>query len=142
MKKSIIIIMTLFVLFATGCKEKNLICKKENIFSENVASYVINANFKNDKVNNMRFEIETNVAEKYIEYLDILEKELLENYVYYQNKEGIKLNTSKNNNIITLDINIEFNKLNEELKKDLGISENSSYRNAKKSLESSGFVCN
>ena len=62
-------------------------------------------------------------------------------YEQYQNKEGIKLNTSRNNNIVTLNIDIQFSELTEELKRGLGISSKSTYQDAKKSLESSGFVC-
>lgn len=140
MKKNLII-MTLLILIVTGCKEKQLICNMEQIKSENIISYEINAYFKKDKVDKLHLEINTNLADKYVEYSHLLEQELLESYVQYQNKEGIKFNTSRNNNIVTLDIEIEFSELTEELKKGLGISSKSSYKDAKKSLESSGFVC-
>ena len=140
MKKNAIII--LFVILVTGCQNKQLNCNMEQIVSENVVSYEINADFNKNKVNNMHFKMQTTMADKYLDYAHILEQEILDNYQNYQNKEGIKINASRNTNNVILDIDIDFSIFNEELKKDLGISSSSNYKDAKKSLESSGFICN
>lgn len=140
MKKNIIILLLL--VFITGCKNKQLSCSMEKIVSENVVSYEVNANFDKNRINNMHFKMQTTVADKYIDYAHILEQEILDNYQDFQNKEGIKINTSRNNNNVILDIDIDFSIFNEELKKDLGINSDSNYKDAKKSLESSGYICN
>ena len=71
MKKSLVI-MTLLILFVTGCKEKQLICNMEQIKSEIIISYEINANFKKDKVSKLYFEINAKLPDKYVEFFRYL----------------------------------------------------------------------
>lgn len=141
MKKLIIMFTILF--FITGCNNKKLKCFMEQAVSENNVSYTVIVNWQNRKVSNTKFEFVTKFTGEYLEYIDDFKQQLLNDYINYDNKNGINVNVSKSDNAVNLIMNMDLSKMDNELKKELKINDgNSSYKEVKLSLENLGYVCN
>ena len=146
MKRKILLVL-LLCLLVTGCGEKKienktLVCKINSVILENEVEERLSAQFVEDNLKSANLEVKMLVNEKYIDYKDILETNLLNSYVDYQNKEGITFNLLNEENSIKLNISIDFEKIESDSMNVLGLnSEQNTYNDAYETLTKNGFIC-
>ena len=142
MKTTKVIMIFLFSVFIlTGCNNKQLSCtKKENIESGTATEKQI-ITFENNKINSYSAEMAIKLNDDYKDYADMLLDNLATPFKKYQNKDGVKYNISKKDNIISITFNGDYTKMDDNTKDSLGISEKASFDKIKTSLEKDGYTC-
>ena len=142
--KKIILMLSLVLIILSGCKketDKKLICTKNSKIEENDIVEVLETYFVEDKISVANLETRLIVNEKYKEYVDVLEQQLIANYSEYQNKKGIDFSILKGTEDVKVIIKINFKELTESLES-LGImNDDSTYLDISKTLPTIGFVC-
>ena len=102
----------------------------------------LEASFEQDKVISINMKIQTLLNEKYVPYIDSFVTQMEEQFSNYKDKKGITSNVYQDESSVTISISFNINNLDEETKNELGfIDTNDTYKNAKKSLEKSGYTC-
>lgn len=142
MKK--VIILFLGCLLVTGCKssKKFLNCTLTQQVSENTIKQDVSATFSGDNVLNLTMNVETILEEQYIEHIDTFVEQIDKQFESYKGKKGITTNTTKKENSVIFNMDINVDEMDEEAKNILGIMDTeSSYETAKKSLENAGYTC-
>lgn len=139
--KKLVLIMTLFLL--TGCQNEKLECSKTSKGTDNLNMVeTMNLTFKFNEVTNMSIKSKINIYGKYVNYVDDLEIMLKEQYKDLQNKKGISFKTEKEKTAISIKINANIKKMDEEAKKELSIiNTKKSKEKTKEELENQGYKC-
>lgn len=132
----------LLVIFLTGCsKDKSLNCVMGNdVYGNNVVE-TIDAFFKNGEISSINIKHEITLDEENSEYTEIYKKKIDEQFESFKDKQGIIVNLSEKDNVITLDVSIDVLNMNDEASKVIGFSISGSYDKSKESLEKAGYVC-
>lgn len=135
--------LTLFVLISillTGCSSKTLTCTKteEKDPGATVKKQVIV--FENNKLKNMEVNMDLKLNDSYQDYSSMIKKSFEKSFEEYKNKKGITLNIQEKSNVITVNIKADYNKLNDESKKLMKITD-TSYKSVKKSVQKDGYTC-
>lgn len=141
MKKIKILAIFLLITIMTGCGDKTLSCTKEEDMEAGVATEKQVITFSNDKINLYEAEMSIKLNDDYKEYADLLLNSLEEPFSDFKDKKGIEYKTSKDDNRISVLLSGEYNKMDEDTKKSLGIAENYSFDKTKESLENDGYSC-
>ena len=141
MKCARFITIFLFVILLTGCGSKKLSCTKEEETDFGRANEKQMFIFENNKISSYEAKMEINLNDDYNDYADLLLESLESPFEEFKDKNGITYNTSKGNDKISIKIKANYNKLDEESRKSLGINDNSSFNKIKKSLEDDGYKC-
>lgn len=141
MKKTKFLAIFLFMTILTGCGDKTLSCTKKEDMSAGKATEKQVITFSNDKINLYDAEMTIKLNDNYKDYADLLLKSLEEPFSEFKDKKGIEYKTSKKNNIISVTLSGKYSQMDEDTKKSLGIAENYSFDEAKKSLEDDGYTC-
>ncbi len=143
MKKYIFLVVGCLIL--TGCnrnKIRNLECSNTITENENVVKNVVEVKYIQNNVDTLWFKTETILAEKYLDYIDTFEEKINNGFNEYVNKKGISINSTKRENSIVFNMEIDVNLLDSETKNKLGITDTySEYNTTKKNLEQKGYVC-
>ena len=141
MKK--VLLLGVLTLLITGCKStKFLNCTLKQQISENTIKQDISATFMGDNVSELTMSVETLLGEQYVEHIDDFVEQIDKQFEGYKGKKGITTETIKKDSSVIFNMNINVPEMNEESKNTLGIMDTeSSYDDAKKSLESNGYTC-
>ena len=143
MKKKLMCLL-LVLLITSGCNKetsKTIICTKNSKMEENDIVQRVEANFINNKLTSSDLEIKLVISERYIQYIDLLEEQLLNSYNEFNNKDGITLSTVKETDNIKLKISINFTKLIEPIESLGLINDQSSSEDVYYSFSSMGYTC-
>ena len=143
MKKiKFLMLFLFFSIILTGCGKKSLSCSKE----EDIDAGKMNENqvitFKNDKIYSYDALMTIELNDEYMDYKDVFVDSLESSMSEYKDKEGIKYNTTKKDNQVSITINGIYSQMDDDTKESLGISKNSSFNEIKQSLEEEGYTCN
>lgn len=129
------------ILLLTGCDSKKLSCTKEDDMDSGKATEKQSFTFENNKMSLYEAEMVITLNEDYKDYADLLLESLESPFEEFKDKNGITYKTSKKDDKISINISAEYNKIDEDTKKSLGILENPSFDKTKKSLEDEGYKC-
>ena len=140
-KNTILTVFLLTALLLTGCGNETLSCSKQEDNDAGKINEKQVITFSNDKIKLYEAEISVNLNDDYKDYADLLISSLEEPFKDYKDKKGIEYKTSKKDNRISLTFSAEYSKMDKETKESLGIDENSSLDNMKKSLKKDGYTC-
>lgn len=143
MKNVIILGLSCLSLLMTGCDSSNrLNCTLEQDVSGNTVKQNIVATFSGDNVLNLTMNVETILEEQYIEHIDTFVDQIDMQFENYKGKKGITTNTAKKDNSVVFNMDINVDEMDDDAKNTLGIVDTeSSYEDAKKSLENAGYTC-
>ena len=138
--KKIIIICG--IIFLTGCKTNYLECSK-NFTDDKYGNrnQTINVTFKDDEIYNLKLNVDVSFVDGTIDSRDQIISSLQSAFSGFNDKH-IKYSTKLNDNGFVFKLNVNFNKLSEEVKKNLYIiNYKNSYDELKIEFESSGYLC-
>ena len=141
MKCARFITIVLFGILFSGCGSKKLRCTKVEESEFGRANEKQMFIFENNKISSYEAKMVINLNDDYNDYADLLLESLESPFEEFKDKNGITYNTSKGNDKISIKIKANYNKLDEESRKSLGINDNPSFNKIKKSLEDDGYKC-
>ena len=140
--KKIKLIMILSIIFVlTGCSSQSLSCTKEEKTDYGQNSEKQDFSFSNNKIKSYSAEMSIKLNDDYNDYADVLLESLESPFKEYKDKDGIKYETSKKGDIISIKFSGDYDKMDEETKDSLGIDKKASYEEVKKSLEDDDYTC-
>lgn len=139
MKKKLISLMAITVLFMTGCGNKTLKCTytQENDGYDIKSTYQIT--FDSDEVSKLTMQSEIALDDDYKTYIESYEESAAEVATEYNEIEGFKATTASKNNTVTLKVVATASKMSEE---DISsYSMDLTYDELKETLETEGYTC-
>ena len=138
MKKISALVVALIAVFSlTGCGTKNLTCTIVDDVSK--ASYV--TTFKGNEITKIVFENTTQVDK---DEVDEVYSDFEDDASIFDNQSGIKVTTTKGNDYVSLKLELEISKMDEELLEAMNMIEdykNTSVEDFAKVMEEQGFTC-
>ena len=140
MKKMLLVTILCFFL-TTGCTKK-LTCEKVQETSLATTREILLVTYKNNQVNSIQIDLNTQVDSKYGEKIETVEKNLKEQFSKYENKKGISLTSNSSDNIVNIHLYIELSKMSKKEQKNLNfINLEENYDTLKKTLEQKKYQC-
>ena len=141
MKKFICVLScSLFALILTGCGTKTLTCTMNNSDGGMETKESIKVKFKKDKPSTAEMKMEMIFDENSKSYMSMLYNILESSFEDYK-QEGVTVNTKKTSDKINVEMNVDFNKVENADELDISIEEDSNFESLKESLESDGYNC-
>lgn len=142
MKKIAILGLGCLAMLATGCGSKKLNCTMEQDSMGNKISQNIVATFSGDEISKLDMEVETKLADAYVEHIDMFATQLESQFESLKDKKGITTKTTKKDNSVIFTVNIDVKSMDEDAKDALGVvNTKGSYKDSKKQLEAQGYTC-
>lgn len=128
----------------TGCSSKTLKCTRETSYNDEMnMSQQLNIVFKNDHISKLSMNMDVELLGTYMDSRDSLIDGAESEFNKYGDVSGIDYTTKINDSGFNFKVKLNFNKLSEDIKKDLVIANyENSYNSQKKELESTGYSCN
>lgn len=133
----------LSLILFTGCSNKTLYCSKESTGNPEMKMFQdVNVKFKNDAVSKLTTNINVDLGDGYTDLSDSLMSSIESQYADYKDEKGVNYSFKKNDNGFKFKLDINYDKLPTEIKKDLSIvNYENSYEAAKKDFEKNGYNC-
>ncbi len=142
MKK--IIYLFIMILIFSGCSKQNdktLICNKSEKLKDTDIFQKIESNYIDNKLSFANLDIKMVVNERYTEYINILEEQLLETYSEFRDKPGITFSSIKGESDIKVLIGVDFSKISGSIESLGLINDQSTYEDALKTFTEMGYIC-
>lgn len=139
MKKYIPILC--FTLLLSGCSTKSLKCTlKEDIEAgKSIKKQTII--FDDDEIKRVENVISIELNNNYKDYTNTMYKSLKKSLNNYNDKNGIEITSSKEENKFTFVISGDYDKMNDDSKKVMELDDDVTYKKAKSSLTKQGYTC-
>ena len=141
MKKTQFLTILILSLALTGCGKETLNCSKteENDSGIAKANHVIT--FNNGKITNYKIQMGIELEDKYQDYADTFLKDLEKAFDDYKDMEGVTYNLNNDNNTVSITLEGNYQKMDDDSKKAFGIDGSVTAKDAKKKLEDEDYVC-
>lgn len=127
----------------TGCSSKNLNCTRESDYSSEMSmKQVLTIKFKGEHVSYLDMKMNVLLSDSYIDFKDSLIESIESEFSNFNGKRGVSYSTSDNVEGFDFRVKINFDKLDDNSKKDIDIvNYEKSYDSIKSELEESGYIC-
>ena len=139
------IIYILFIgLLLSGCNkqtDKTLVCNKNEKLNENDVFQKIESTYIDNKIAFANLDIKIVVSDRYVEYINVLEQQLLESYNEFRDKAGVTFSSIKGDSDIKVLIGVDFSKINAPIEALGLINDQSTYDDAYKTFTEMGYSC-
>ena len=143
MNKLKILGISVFCFFIlTGCGKSTLECTKSEETDSGKLTEKQIFSFNNNKISKYQLNMNLNLKEEYKDYDDMFLNSLEEPLEGYKNKKGIEYETFKDNGKISVTLESDYSKMDNDTKESLGINEKNSLNEIKNNLEDEGYSCN
>lgn len=142
MKKFKFVIMFIFTtILLTGCGKETLRCSKKENTDYGKTNEQQTFTFNNGKIESYEATMSIELNDDYDDYGEVLLGSLEEPFKDYKDDKGIEYEASIEDNIISLKFKGDYNKMDDDTKNGLGISEKTSLDSVKNSLEKEDYTC-
>lgn len=145
MKKYIGICLAVITIgFLTGCgsKTKTLTCTKEEPATGMSINHTIKVDFKKNDVTQFKILETITVEDAYVTYIEQLKEAFESQFVGYQEKKGITMNTELKDHNIEISIIANLKEMDDDAKASLDIVDTkANYDDMKKTLENQSYNC-
>jgi hypothetical protein len=141
--KRIMMGMTLLVCLGvlTGCGSKKLTCTATGTDIGKKVVTTIDVSFNGSKASKVKTNIEMNFENVYEEALDVLHTTLKEEYSKQNKEEGMKVDVTKGDNKIVVNIDMDVKKYSKSNGENDIVDITQSRAEIKKALEQEGYIC-
>lgn len=144
MKKVLVLLFAVIMMnLSTGCNSKKVLnCSMTKNQSGIEMNQNIKMTFNANNVENFTVTVDAILGEEYKNYKSLFISTLESSFERYKNLQGVDIKTTDNDNTITIALNADVNKMDDDAKKALDIVDTrGSFSETKKSLENSGYTC-
>lgn len=141
MKKFLFMGFLGMIVLTTGCGKNNLECSYTGTDTGKKIETKINVSFKDDKAYKVKEKINMEFNDEYKSNIDSISKALEEQYKTYKEDDGFKVNITKGDKNIDVDIEIDVEKQKDQKVDGNIIDVEASKEDIKKDLENSGYKC-
>ena len=144
MKKTLItLVAVVMMVLLTGCeaKEEVLTCTLKQEQTGMVMNQEIEATFINNEVTDMTMDIDVNLDDTYVPYIDTMKTTFEEQFKTYSDN-GAKVEVTSEGNVVEIDIDFDLKNMSLEQKKNLDMLDVYGTKAAtQEELEKQGYTC-
>lgn len=144
MKKTLITLVAVaMMVLLTGCeaKEEVLTCTLKQEQTGMVMNQEIEATFINNEVTDMTMDIDVNLDDTYVPYIDTMKTTFEEQFKTYSDN-GAKVEVTSEGNVVEIDIDFDLKNMSLEQKKNLDMLDVYGTKAAtQEELEKQGYTC-
>ena len=144
MKKTLILLSAVVMIgLSTGCKKEKLLdCSMTQEQSGIEMKQNLKATFKGNNVEDVTVTVDAVLGETYKSYKSLFISTLESSYKKYQDLKGVEINTTDNDDTVTVTLKADLNEMDDESKEALDIVDTTgNYEKTKESLEKEGYTC-
>ena len=141
MKKIFCLLCLLGLSFTlSGCGTKTLTCTKSETESGMTNEETMTVKFKDDKPSSATMKMDIKFDDSTKSSVDMMYS-LLESGLKEAEQDGVKVDTKKTDNSITVKLDVDFSKVKDEDGLDLDFDSTKSFSEVKEEIEEEGYKC-
>ena len=132
-----IIIIFLGCLILSGCTNHTVTCIKTNKIDEGQLKEVQKIMFDNNKIDKYNINIQLKINNKTLKYKNVIFESLKDVFDKYDKKDGIEYSVKESEKILKINIEGDYDKMNE----DFGLDKGAKINDVIDLLENEGYSC-
>lgn len=136
-----LILLGIFLLLMIPKSKNKLECTMQNSNNTGIFSRTYVATFKNNKLDNLVFELKNTPTERFIDMLDSIYNNYNSQLKDLKNAGGYEYKIEKDNNHIYYKATIKLNEIPKSTEDIIHYTKNWNYKDLKKDLENIGYTC-
>ncbi len=137
--------LALVLVLVTGCggsKGKTLTCTKSEDETGMKSTQTMKVSFSDDKASKINMTMKMDIDEEYSSYISAFKSMLDSQFENFKSKSGVKYDSKSDKDSITVDLEVDINKLSEEELGALDLDGSTgTYDEVKKALEKDEYTC-